>query len=55
MKILEFENDRTWLYQCKLTYDKFIPPTTEDGILKLDKRQLEIILKNVKKVRSKSK
>lgn len=54
MKIVEFEEDRIWLYHNKLKGMKYLLPTVDEGKIIIDKEQLLIILKNVKKSREKA-
>lgn len=50
VKIMEYDKYGAWLYNNKLDGYRFLPPTVEEGRLKLTREQLEIILKNIKLV-----
>lgn len=47
IKIIEFNDDGVWLYQKRLTKSNFLFPKA-DGNIKIDKKQLIIILNNLK-------
>lgn len=53
IKIIEYEKNNTWLYQSKLKGYKYISPVIENGIIRIDKRQLESILNNLKLIKDK--
>lgn len=54
VKLIEYEKNNTWLYQSKLNGYKYIAPIVEEGTTKIDKRQLESILNNLKLIKSKT-
>ena len=54
IKLIEYEKNNTWLYQSKLNGYKYVSPVIENGIIRIDKRQLESILNNLKLIKSKT-
>lgn len=52
VKLIEYEKNNTWLYQSKLNGYKYIAPVVEEGTTKIDKRQLESILNNLKLIKN---
>lgn len=54
VKILEFDSKGTWLYQNKLKDYKYNPPIVEDNKIKIDRKQLKLILKNVELLEKKA-
>lgn len=50
IKIIEIEEDGIWLYQKKLDSASFIFPSCENGKIEIDKKQLKVILENLKMV-----
>lgn len=53
VKLIEYEKNNTWLYQSKLNGYKYISPVIENGIIRIDKRQLESIFNNLKLIKGK--
>lgn len=51
VKLLEYEKNNTWLYQSKLNGYKYISPVVENGIIRIDKRQLESIFNHLKLIK----
>lgn len=54
VKLIEYEKNNTWLYQSKLNGYRYIAPVVEEGTTKIDRRQLESILNNLKLIKSKT-
>ena len=52
VKIIEIEDNSIWLYQNKLNNAKFIFPKCDTSNIKIDARQLNIILKQVESIRN---
>lgn len=52
VKILEVEKDDTWLYQNRLLDSRFIFPKA-DKTIRIDSKQLKIILKSIELVKHK--
>lgn len=50
VRILEFDEQGTWLYQKKLKEYRYMPPNIINGQIKIDIKQLKIIFNNLKLV-----
>lgn len=48
IKIIEIEENGIWLYQKKLDSARFIFPQCDNGKIQIDKKQLKVILENLK-------
>ena len=60
IKIMEYDERGSWLYQNKLYEGRFVMPSIlEDGTMQIDKKQLKMIIENLeiigRKVKSKQK
>ena len=58
IKIMEYDERGSWLYQNKLYEGRFVMPSIlEDGTMQIDKKQLKMIIENLeiigRKVKSK--
>ena len=53
VKILEVDKNGAWLYQNKLNDSKFVFPRCDQSV-KIDSRQLKLILKSVELVKKRS-
>lgn len=49
IRIIQIEEDGTWLYQKKLNNYRFIFPSVENRVI-IDKHQLTLILKSIVKI-----
>ena len=47
------KKNNTWLYQSKLNGYKYLSPVIDNGIIRIDKRQLESIFNNIKLIKEK--
>lgn len=50
VKIIEFDEKGTWLYQNKLKEYRYIKPNIEKGKIQIDIKQLKIVFNNLKLV-----